>query len=180
MGIRAGYLGLCLVGITLLSLLALSQPRVEVSLQADAGAVTHTYRWESTHVMFSGKLRYAYEELNDTRSVGLMIDGTALGKVGMNSWYKSVGLRMGKVTGHVEVLAEDINGTLVLNVHGKGYSVMYSSIGMLYYLNESGTFNRYEGYWEWIGRFSINATISVEEPIIVGRAVDVGCPPSPI
>jgi len=145
---------------------------VELSISSSQVVITHTYPWEVTHITVSGTVNYGYEQVNESRTIGMMINGTMLGSVKMNTYHKAVGIRLGNVTGYIEMLIEALNSSLSLIIHGYGVSKLYSALG---YVDNESLFTA-----QWIDPFTINATIQLITPIKVGAAPLEPCPEAPV
>ena len=145
---------------------------MELSISSDLVSVTHKYPWETNHFVASGSLGYAYEKVNKTRTIGMSLNGSVLGGVKLNGYYKSIGVRFGNTTGHVELLMEYDNNTLTLRILAYGLSKLYSALGYLDFTSD---------VWDmfiagWRGAFNLNASIQLIEPLIAGAAPLPECP----
>lgn len=147
---------------------------MDLSVSSNQVVITHNYLWETTHVSISGSVNYGYEQVNETEAVGMVFNGTALGSVKLSTYHKAAGLRLGNVTGHVEVLLEAANSSLTMAVRGHGVSRLYSGLGYVD-VDEGSLFTV-----GWIGPFTVNATVHLITPIRVGAAPLEPCPKAPV
>ena len=130
------------------------------------------YQHETAHIFYSGEIGYAYEETNITRSVGIIIKGKAMGRFAFSSKISALGMKIGFLKGTLEALMEDINGTLTLRAYTFGTSNIYSSVGYVYYENDTFTLM----IFQWLGRFTMNISITLPVPRIAGAAPLPECP----